>query len=288
LANVANVAYYANVVDATGSGNDKHYISLSDSISGNNRFQANTLLAFDTSNTTLEVGYSSYLPLPNTMYQGTGSSSAYIQNNLQNLNNGGSADYVVTADNGSDTHGFIDMGMAGGAYSYQTYAGGTGPFLPNDGWIQVVGNSGQGKGNLLIMTGTSNTSVSEVGAIKFSIGNQAVANIFGYMSRQNDSPTGTPTFALGKNIGANYAYTLDVVGAANVASLYINGTQILGQSFALPVGFGGTGLQTVTANTVLFGNGTGALGQSNAPTAGQVLQYRTDGVKFGGLDGGTF
>ncbi len=172
--------------------------------------------------------------------------------------------------------------------SVVTYAGGIGPYNPNDGWIQVVGNTGQGKGNLLIMTGTSNTSVSEVGAIKFSIGNQAVANIFGYMSRENYSPTGNATFALGKNTGANYAYTLDVVGAANVASLYINGTQVLGESFALPVGFGGTGLQSVTANTVLYGNGTSALGMSNAPTAGQVLQYRTDGVKFGGLDGGTF
>ena len=60
-----------------------------------------------------QVGYSSYTPLPNTMYQGTGSSSSYVQNNLQNLNNEGSADYVVTADNGSDTHGYLDMGLAG-------------------------------------------------------------------------------------------------------------------------------------------------------------------------------
>jgi hypothetical protein len=290
LANVANVAYYANMIDSTTDNTEEtvHHLMMTHEVSGNNRFQANTLLSFDVANTTLEVGYSSYLPLPNTMYQGTGSSSSYIQNNLQNLNNTGSADYVVTADNGTDVSGYLDMGMAGGNYSYETDAGGIGPYNPNDGWIQVVGNTGQGKGNLLIMTGTSNTSVSEVGAIKFSIGNQAVANIFGYMSRENYSPTGNATFALGKNTGANYAYTLDVAGAANVASIYINGTQILGQSFALPVGYGGTGLQSVTANTVLYGNGTSALGMSNAPTAGQVLQYRTDGVKFGGLDGGTF
>ncbi len=289
LANVANVAYYANILQATGSGSNKHYVMLSDSgSSGNTRIQSNTLFSFDTSNTTMEVGYSSYTPLPNTMYQGTGSSSAYVQNNLQNLNNEGSADWVVTADNGSDTNGYLDMGMAGGGYDYQTDAGELGPFKPNDGWIQVVGNTGQGKGNLLIMTGTSNTSVAEVGAIKFSIGNQAAANVFGYMSRQYDSPTGIPTFALGKNTGANYSYTLDVAGAANVASLYINNTQVLGAGFALPVAYGGTGLQSVTANAVIYGNGTAAFGVSNAPTAGQVLQYRTDGVKFGGLDGGTF
>jgi hypothetical protein len=74
----------------------------------------------------------------------------------------------------------------------------------------------------------------------------------------------------------------------NLASIFINNTQILGAGFALPVSFGGTGLQTVTANAVLFGNETGAFGVTNTPTEGQVLQYRTDGVKFGGLDGGTF
>jgi hypothetical protein len=289
LANVANVAYFGNLVDATGSGNDKHYIMLSDEISGNNRFQANTLVTFDTSNTTFAVGYTSYTPLPNTLYQGTGSSFAYIQNNLQNLNNEGSADYVATADNGTDTSGYVDVGITGGGYDYQTDAGEIGPWRPNDGYIQVVGSTGQGRGNLLIMTGTSNTAASQrIGQIKFSLGNQAYANIFAYMSRQTDSPTGAGTLAINKNSGANYSYALDVNGAANVASLYINGTQVLGESFALPVGFGGTGLQSVTSNTVLYGNGTGSLGMSNAPTAGQVLQYRTDGVKFGGLDGGTF
>lgn len=292
LANVANVAYYANILEATGSGTNRHYVMLSDSgSSGNTRIQSNTLIAFDTQNTTFAVGYSAYTPLPNTIYQGTGSSKSYVQNNLQNINNEGSADWVATADNGDDATGYIDMGIGGGNYDYLTDAGELGPFKPNDGWIQVVGNTGIGKGNLVIMTGTSNTSVSEVGSIIFSVGNQAYANIAGYISRQNNDPTGTLTWAVNKIPGtspANYSYALDVNGAANVASLYINGTQVLGESFALPVSFGGTGLQSVTANTVLYGNGTGALGETNAPTAGQVLQYRTDGVKFGGLDGGTF
>jgi len=48
------------------------------------------------------------------MYQATGSSAYYVQNNIQNLNNNGSGDWVATADNGSDTTGYIDMGIAGG------------------------------------------------------------------------------------------------------------------------------------------------------------------------------
>lgn len=291
LANVANVSMFHKMVDTSvyPSTPQRHYIVVSDAVSGNNQLQANTLAYFDATNTTFGIGYTAYTPLPNTMYQATGSSSSYVQNNLQNINNTGSGDYVVTADNGSDTTGYVDVGMNGGNYTYQTSAGETGPTKSNDGYVIVVGSTGQGRGNLIIATGTANTDATmTLGHIKFSLGNQAYANIFAYMSRQADSPTGAGTFAIGKNSGANYSYALDVVGAANVASVYINGTQVLGQSFALPVAYGGTGLQTVTANTVLYGNGTGALGMSNAPSAGQVLQYRTDGVKFGGLDGGTF
>ena len=291
LANVANVSYFSNVTHVNYPASYRHKIIMSDGVSGNNELQANTLLTFDAANTTFEVGYSAYTPLPNTLYQGTGSSFMYVQNNLQNINNEGSSDWVITADNGSDTYGFLDVGLGGGNYDYQTSAGGTGPFKPNDGWIQVVGNTGVGKGNLVIATGTSNTSVSEVGAIILSVGSQTYANIAGYISREDHNPTGNVTWAINKVPGtsdANYNYALDVNGSANVASLFINGTQVLGPSFALPVSFGGTGLQSVTANSVLFGNGTGAFGVTNAPTAGQVLQYRTDGVKFGGLDGGTF
>lgn len=282
LANVANVSYFGNIVNSTGSGNDRHFIMLSDDTSGNTRFQANTLFNFDTSNTTLSVGYTAYTPLPNTLYQATGSSSAYIQNNIQNINNGGSGDWVATADNGSDTTGYIDMGIAGGLYSYDGF------HKPNDGYLYVAGNTGQGLGNLWIGTAEANTLNNTIGSVYFHIGATAQANIVGFITRASNSPTGNVTWAINKVTSANPAYALDVNGAANVASLYINGTQVLGESFALPVTFGGTGRTSVTANTILIGNDTGTLGITNVPTAGQVLQYRTDGVKFGGLDGGTF
>ncbi len=283
LANVANVAYYASILNSAGSGNDKHYIMLSDDTSGNTRFQANTLIAFDTSNTTLSVGYSSYTPLPNTMYQATGSSAYYVQNNIQNLNNEGSADWVATADNGSDSTGYIDMGIAGGGYTYDGF------HKPNDGYLLMVGQTGIGSGNLWIGTGTANTDINKIGSVYFHLGSlNSTANIVGYVTRENESLTGSPTWVFGKSSGANATYIIDAAGSANVASLYINNTKVLGESFALPVSFGGTGRQSVTANAVIYGNGSDSFGETNAPTAGQVLQYRTDGVKFGGLDGGVF
>lgn len=282
LANVANVSNFASISHADGHIQNTHFIVLSHSVSGNNSIEANTYFQFDAANTTLSVGYSSYTPLPNTMYQGTGSSYRYIQNNLQNLNNEGSADLVVTADNGTDATGYIDVGMAGGNYSYDTL------HEPNDGFIQVVGSTGVGYGNVWIGTGAESTTSPNVGSIFFHIGNFEAANIVGFITRENNSQIGTPTWAIGKTNSANSSYVLDAAGSANVASLYINNEKILGESFALPVSFGGTGVQSVTANAVLYGNGTGAFGVTNAPAAGQVLQYRTDGVVFAGLDGGTF
>jgi hypothetical protein len=283
LSNVANVALFGNVVDAAAPVAGKHYIMITDENSGNNRFQANSLLAFDTSNTTFSVGYTSYTPLPNTLYQATGSSSAYIQNNIQNLNNGGSGDWVATADNGTDTKGYIDMGIAGGNYTYDNF------HLPNDGYLYVAGNTGIGRGNLWIGTAVANTQNQTIGSIIFHLGYDSSSNVVGWISRQGNNPANTATWAINKQNGqANYTYALDVNGSANVAALYINNTQVLGESFALPVTFGGTGRTSVTANTILVGNGTGQLGITNTPSAGEVLQYRTDGVKFGGLDGGTF
>ena len=281
LANVANVAYYGNVVDAAGNGGGTHYILLSDAATGNNRFQSNSLIAFDTSNTTLAVGYTAYTPLPNTIYQSTGSSYEYVQNNIQNLNNEGSADWVATADNGTDSTGYVDMGIAGGNHTY-------GIHKPNDGYLLVAGQTGVGFGNLWIGTGTAEVSSANIGGIYFHVGDVETSNIVGFITRSNDSLVGAPTWAIGKSSGANTNYTLDVAGAANVASLYINNTKVLGESFGLPVSFGGTGLTSATQNAVIFGNGSGAFGVSNAPAEGQILQYRTDGVKFGGLDGGTF
>lgn len=51
---------------------------------------------------------------------------------------------------------------------------------------------------------------------------------------------------------------------------------------------GGTGRKTLTANTVLYGDGTNAVALASG-SSGQVLQIGTDGmVKFGSIDGGTY
>ena len=59
---------------------------------------------------------------------------------------------------------------------------------------------------------------------------------------------------------------------------------------AVTVPYGGTGAATFTANGVIFGNGTSALGVTAAGTAGQVLLSGGSGAapSFGNINGGTY
>lgn len=87
--------------------------------------------------------------LPHLVAQFASNSATYIQTNSQNINPEGSADYVVTADNGTDTDFYIDMGLHGS----QAYDG---VITPYDGYLYVQGSTiGQAGGNLIIGTTSS-------------------------------------------------------------------------------------------------------------------------------------
>jgi hypothetical protein len=75
------------------------------------------------------------------------SQNNYSQINLQNVNAGAfaSSDIVITADNGSDTTYFLDMGLASSGFNYPTYSG----ILANDGYLLVQ------NGNLDFMVGAA-------------------------------------------------------------------------------------------------------------------------------------
>lgn len=80
----------------------------------------------------------------------------------------------------------------------------------------------------------------------------------------------------------NQGFTIGTV----VANL--TGGNVVNLLNPLAVADGGTGRNTLTANAVLYGDGTNAVALASG-TAGQVLQISDDGlVQFGMLDGGTY
>jgi hypothetical protein len=70
----------------------------------------------------------------------------------------------------------------------------------------------------------------------------------------------------------------------------LSGGTVSGLSSAIAVGDGGTGVTTLTANGVLFGNGTSGIQATAVGTSGQVLKSNGSGSapSFGNIDGGTY
>ena len=164
-----------------------------------------TLAAGLYSNNNLVVG-NNYTILPNVVGQFTGNSTSYIQVNLENQTSSGSGDFVVTADDGSDTDHYIDMGINGSTYSDAAYSA----LKAHDGYLYVA-SSGTGKGNLAI--GTTNST----GRVNFTVGGLETANIVGYV----DS-TGIYSGAINSVVSANAASANSVINtrvSANVATL---------------------------------------------------------------------
>lgn len=86
--------------------------------------------------------------------------------------------------------------------------------------------------------------------------------------------------------------TTNVINTANytMATLVSNlsGGSVTGLSTAIVVVDGGTGLNTITSNGVIYGQGTSAVAVATG-TNGQVLQINSSGVPvFGVIDGGTY
>jgi hypothetical protein len=71
-------------------------------------------------NDALKVGEEDIL-FPNVIAQFVGESEVYLQVNLQNLTDSGSADYVATADIGTNANNYVDLGINNSTYDDPEY-----------------------------------------------------------------------------------------------------------------------------------------------------------------------
>jgi hypothetical protein len=115
----------------------------------------------------LYAGTSTYTALPTTVLQMSGNVDTYAQVNFQNLNSGtnASTDFVLTADNGDDTDGYINLGIDSSNYNNPSFPG----FYPNDGYL--IHHTAAGFGNLVIFSHESGSS------IKLHVGEYGDANV---------------------------------------------------------------------------------------------------------------
>ena len=124
----------------------------------------------------LYVGIGGYTVLGSTVIaQLTSNVNQYSQINQQNVNTGvlASGDYIITADNGTDSTYYLDIGLAGSNHADPDFFGDT--TSNNDAYMYVAGasetgpSSLSGPGNLIL--GSTN------GVIKLFVGNTAQANV---------------------------------------------------------------------------------------------------------------
>ena len=174
-----------------------------------NHMEANTVIV----ETTLYSGLAtrSATPLPHLIAQFTSNSASYIQVNAQNIDPLGSADYVITADNGTDLNFYIDLGLKG-SQSYDQI------LTPYDGYLTVQGSTiGQAGGNLIIGTTSSFPGLET----KFVAGGYANNNVVMKLGTYGANVVGNLTVTgniIGSTINAISGSAQAAFNAANAAA----------------------------------------------------------------------
>lgn len=159
---------------------------------------------------------------PNTMGQFTGSSNTYVQVNLENTNEYGTSDYVVTANTyGTDTQNYIDLGYTNSLYDpYNPYNSLGTAIEPLSGYLYVQGNTSGGiSGNLVVGTTMTGTET------RFISGGINSENIIFKVDSNGIHVTQNSHITFGDNTtqntaAASNAYSIMTFNIANTANVY--------------------------------------------------------------------
>ena len=224
------------------------------------------------SNTSLIVGQNQTL-FPNTIAQFSLSGASYVQTNFVNLDGGGSADHVITANNGTDSTYFLDLGLANPAYQPGFEYNNIGTSVsPLDGYLYVQGGTTSGLlgGNLIVGTTTTGTQIKFIVAGGTSSNIVAKMNNTGLVMNGNTSITTSNLYATGSVVtntittplGSGSNLVIDPDGTADV--YFPTSTEVFVQSTNDSTGTGSGALQvaggiSVTGNVYSGNVYTGSL-----------------------------
>ncbi len=211
----------------------------------------------------------------------------YLQINLQNRNAGDSAsgDMVVTADNGNEDEGYVDMGINSSGYSNPDYDA-TGP---NDAYLLNVAGPGDIGGNLAIGPASSGK------ILKFLTGGTTQADERMRIDGTGNVSIGTTTANARLDISSldenalrvePYGASAGNTGNLQLMELIANGSNYVG--FKAPDNIGSSTVWTLpssdgTSAQRLTTNGSGNLYWASAPadaltTRGDVLYHDATGT----------
>jgi hypothetical protein len=203
----------------------------------------------------LYAGTSTYTSLPTTVLQLSGNVNTYAQVNFQNINSGtkASTDFVLTADNGNDTDGYLDLGINSSTFGDAAYPG----FYPNDGYL--VHHTATGSGNLVIFSHEAGS------AIKLHVGEYGDSNVkvtvtnSGLRVNTSTSSTTTTSGALIVDGGVGIGGALNVGGISTLPTL--TSTTLFATNLS-------TGNAVITGTNTYIGNQSSGIANIYAVTGG--------------------
>ena len=216
-------------------------------------FVGNTVTGFNALYAGIPTGYTI---LPQVVAQFSEDYNGYAQLNTQNINAGGSAttDYVATANNGTDTTFYVDLGIAGDGYNSTSPNNSLGTALfQNDAYLYTQANTPSSYGgNLVLGTTTGQRS------IRFISGGGNIEHVVATMDHAGTTSTSTTTGAL--TIVGGVGATGDIYAASfngNVSALNASITNLTSGNVLITSGSvtGITGsATTLTASNFSSGN----------------------------------
>jgi hypothetical protein len=260
------------------------------------KFTARTLARGLYSNEVLNVG-ARIVDLPDTIAQFSLNSASYIQTNLVNTDDGGSADFVVTANSGTDTTYFIDMGYANKNFNPGSETNSLDTSINRlDGYIYTQGStSNTWGGNLVVGAvttgkeirfiaggGAANAVVAKMSSSALTLNRNVV---FADGSSQNTSSGSAGTYANSAYAKANSAgqYANSAFGAANSAGAFANAAADSASSGLINAGIADTKAVTSgryansafsTANSAsIYANGAFLAANTPSLTANSAAEY---------------
>ena len=229
-------------------------------------FVGNAVTGFNALYAGIPVGY---LVLPQTVTQFSENFDGYAQINTQNISAGGNAttDYVATANNGSDTSFYVDLGINGQNYEPLSPNNSLGTStLPNDAYLYVQGNTSANVGGNLVIGTTTDQRF-----IRFISGGPNAEHVVATMYHPDTQSTSTTTGAM--TISGGVGITGNVTALAFIGDVAAPLASITNLS---------TGNAVITGGTV-----TGITGQAITFTAtnfssgnAQILNGNVQGIGY--------
>ena len=254
-------AYFTNNVTVAGTFSTSNIVANSSGI-----FYGNS----QTGNAAIFGGIPGFTALgSNVVIQFAGNANSYSQVNFQNTNagSGASTDYIATANNGTDSTYYLDMGIAGNNHVDTAFFGDT--TSKNDAYLYVVASNQAGPstttsaGNLIL--GSSN------GQIKLFVGNTAQANVIQQISSTGIavtgivSATGNIITTNGNVIGGNVVITGNSINMLAAGGTLIHNSANANTNFAVNGTTANVFFVNASTNTASFG--------SSAQTTNAVVAF---------------